>query len=990
MIAIKRTKARIEPVVEGPAPDAVDGAADPSGDAAEAGNAGGWASRVAEKAGLLPERAARLGATLVSMFGDAFSIRHADKTEAATERPRRNGVKPAEAAAMYRPRRSFVDHLPWVEVLEDGTVVLEDGHSLGAVWEMEPCGTEGRSREWLAEIRDGVQDVLQDTFAELDAAQWVLQTFTWRELDLSGPAEGFSDYVAGAGGGGSRFSSRYVDMVGRHYRGVARPGGLFRDRLTQSAWRGARQRTYVVLYRWARDGRAVDGGAATLGGELEETGDKFVGAIEAVGDIHCRRVAGSEFHAWLVRWFNGYTDLTPENPAAFVRDYLGEADELPVGDDFAESLFYACPRSDLDNGVWWFDRTAARVLGIEGVRKAPAVGLVTGESRHGEAVNAVFDQLPEETVYATTFVPVPQDEVDAHVDRIAAAATGESVEAVRARADAERAKAVMGERHKLYRFAAAFYLRAPSLEELTRRTNDARTVLVRHGFRAIAPKDDVRALDNYLLFLPMAYEPDADRQGGWRHTRLTWVQHAANLWPAFGRATGTGHPGLSFFNRGGEPLTFDPLNKLDRVNNAHGLLVGPTGAGKSATLGGMLAQLVAVHRPRLFVIEAGNSFGLLADWFAAEGLEVNRVELKPGSDVSLAAFADAALLPEVSGLRSLEDGGEIPPLLDPDVAGDPDDEDDEPRDILGELETVATLMITGGEAREAERLRRADRRVIRDAIVKAGIAAGAEGRAPRTEDVRAAFHAMAADPELVPEAGQRLREMGDAMGLFCDGFAGEMFNRDGAVWPEADVTLVDLAYFAREGYEAHLAIAVVSLLNVVNNLAERDQRSDREIVVAIDEAHIVTTHPLLCPYLVKIVKMWRKLGAWLWLATQNLEDFPGAAKRLLNMIEWWICLVMPKEEVQEMQRFRDVSDAQRELLLSATKADLQYTEGVVMSRRFETLFRVVPPSPVLAMVQTERHEKARRARIQEERGCTEVEAAWHVAAEIDEARGIEP
>ena len=60
----------------------------------------------------------------------------------------------------------------------------------------------------------------------------------------------------------------------------------------------------------------------------------------------------------------------------------------------------------------------------------------------------------------------------------------------------------------------------------------------------------------------------------------------------------------------------------------------------------MLAQLMAVHRQRLFVIEAGNSFGLLADWFESLGLSVNRVALKPGSGVSLPTFADAALLAE--------------------------------------------------------------------------------------------------------------------------------------------------------------------------------------------------------------------------------------------------------------------------------------------------------------------------------------------------------
>ena len=898
-------------------------------------------------------------------------------------RPARQGVSPAVVASMYRPARSFVDHLPWAEALEDGTILLEDGQSVGAVWEIEPRGTEGRASAWLTELRNGLHDVLQDSFEELDTAPWVIQTYTWREPDLSAAMDSFRGYVDDRARG-SEFSDAYARTLAAHYRGVAKPGGLFTDRLSQTAWAGAHQRTLVVLHRWLREARP-DGTDASPGAALLEAGGKLMGALEGLG-VGQRRLSGAEFHAWLTRWFNAYTDLTPDDPAAFARDYL-EDGELPYGDGFAETLFYAHPRSDAASGAWLFDRTAMRILTVEGLRRPPAIGHVTGETRHGDAVNAVLDQLPEGTVYVTTLVPVPQDTVDAHVDRIASSATGESADAIRARADCRTAKEIMGERHKLYRLGVAFYLRAPSIDELARRTAAARTVLLRHGFRAVAPKDDVRALDNYLLHLPMAYEPDADRQAGWRQTRLAWVQHAANVWPMFGRSTGTGHPGLSFFNRGGEPLSFDPLNKLDRLKNAHGLLVGPTGAGKSATLGGMLAQLMAVHRPRLFVIEAGNSFGLLADWFESLGLSVNRVSLKPGSGVSLPTFADAALLPEAAEITV---DTETPADADlPELGDVEDDDEDEPRDILGELETVATLMVTGGEAKEVERLRRADRRVIRDAVIEAAKNARAEGTAPRTEHVRRAFHLLAETREgLVAEARQRLRDMGDAIGLFCDGFAGEVFNRDGDIWPETDVTLVDLAHFAREGYEAHLAIALISLLNVVNNIAERDQRTGREIVVAIDEAHIVTTHPLVSPYLVKIVKMWRKLGAWLWLATQNLEDFPGAARKLLNMIEWWICLVMPKEEVEEMRRFRDLSDAQRDLLLSATKAHLQYTEGVVLAGSVETLFRCVPPSLVLALVQTERHEKARRAELMAEHGITEVEAAMRVAAEIDAARGI--
>ena len=905
-------------------------------------------------------------------------------TDGGAERARlRKAVPPSAAASMYRPARSFVDHLPWAEALDDGTVLLEDGRSAGAVWEIEPRGTEGRGGAWLAELRDALHDVLQDAFEELDAAPWVVQTFTWREPDLTAAAEAFSAYAGGHAGGGP-FTAAYAEMLAVHYRGVAKPGGLFADRLSQTRWAGARQRTLVTVHRWVREARgAAD--AAGAGAAVLDAGGKLMAALEGLGVRH-RRLTAAEFHAWLTRWFNAWTDLTPEDPAAFAREFLDDG-ELPWGDGFAESLFYAHPRSVAERGAWVFDRTAMRVLTVEGLRRPPAIGHVTGETRHGDAVNTVLDLLPEGAVYVTTLVPVPQDTVDAHVDRIAAAATGESADAVRARADCRTAKEIMGERHKLYRLGVAFQLRAPSLQELDARAAEARTVLLRHGFRAIAPGDDVRALDTFLLHLPMAYDPDADRRAGWRLTRLAWVQHAANLWPVFGRSTGTGRPGLSMFNRGGEPLHFDPLNKLDRLKNAHGLLVGPTGAGKSATLGGMLAQLMAVHRPRLFVIEAGNSFGLLADWFESLGLTVNRVALKPGSGVSLPAFADAALLPEAAEVAvdtETPEDAEIPELGDVE-----DDDEDEPRDILGELETVATLMVTGGEAKEVERLRRADRRVIRDAVIEAAKNARAEGAAPRTEHVRRAFHLLAETRgNLLDEARQRLRDMGDAIGLFCDGFAGEVFNRDGDIWPETDVTLVDLAHFGRQGYEAHLAIALISLLNVVNNIAERDQRSGREIVVAIDEAHIVTTHPLVSPYLVRVVKMWRKLGAWLWLATQNLEDFPGAARKLLNLIEWWVCLVLPKEEVEEMRRFRDLSDAQRDLLLSATKADLQYTEGVVLAGTVETLFRCVPPSLVLALVQTEGHEKARRAGIMAEHGITEVEAAGRIAAEIDAARGI--
>src|SRR3546814_806139 len=163
--------------------------------------------------------------------------------------------------------------------------------------------------------------------------------------------------------------------------------------------------------------------------------------------------------------------------------------------------------------------------------------------------------------------------------------------------------------------------------------------------------------------------------------------------------------------------------------------------------------------------------------------------------------------------------------------------------------------------------------------------------------------------------------------------------------------------FAREGYNAQLSIAYISLINTVNNIAERDQFLGRPIINVTDEGHIITKNPLLAPYVVKITKMWRKLGAWFWLATQNLDDLPKAAEPMLNMIEWWICLSMPPDEVEKIARFRELNASQKALMLSARKEAGKFSEGVILSKSMEVLFRAVPPSLYLVMAMTEPEEK---------------------------------
>ena len=76
-------------------------------------------------------------------------------------------------------------------------------------------------------------------------------------------------------------------------------------------------------------------------------------------------------------------------------------------------------------------------------------------------------------------------------------------------------------------------------------------------------------------------------------------------------------------------------------------------------------------------------------------------------------------------------------------------------------------------------------------------------------------------------------------------------------------------------------------------------------------------------------------------------------------------------------------------MLSARKEAGKFSEGVILSKSMEVLFRAVPPSLYLAMAMTEPEEKAERFQLMQQHGISELDAAFRVAEKIDRARGIE-
>ncbi|PHM55878.1 conjugative transfer ATPase [Xenorhabdus sp. KK7.4] len=900
-------------------------------------------------------------------------------------------LRETDEAAIYRANPSIIDYLPWVEYLEDGQcLLLDDGVSVGAVYQIEPVATEGRPAERLIEIRDQLEDAIQDSLDEDDISPWVVQFFCQDEDDPDNYLNTLRGYVK-PWAQSTAFTDAFLAESARHLNSIAQPDGIFQDSLiTGQPWRGQQRQTRMVVYRWlpAHKSKAYPQTVSSVAA-LNQVCERLVSSLASAGIVATRQ-NGSQIHHWLLRHFNPAPDwgMAKADFYRAVRHESPTQPDLPVNNDFAESLWFTPPVSDPDNGVWWFDGLPHKAVPVERLRRPPEPGTLTGEVKRGDNINALMDMMPEGTVVTLTIVAQAQDTLEEDFTRLAKNAVGENTESLRVRQDVQAVKELLGRRHKLYRSALTFLVRGQDLDNLNQRVHQLSSTLLSAGLQPVRPEFSVSPLNAYLRALPMGFNPQKDKKH-W-YSRLTWVQHLAGLLPVTGRSTGTGHPGFSFFNRGGAPLTFDPMNKQDRTQNAHLLLFGPTGAGKSATLCASLVQLMAIHRPRLFIVEAGNSFGLLADYYESLGLTVNKIGIKPGCGVSLALFADAHQLLKLSPKQLRINEADIP------ETDEAQEDGDEQRDILGEMEIAARLMITGGEKKEEERLTRSDRGLIREAIMLAAQTSYEAGHQMVASDLQTALYAIARNHRQ-DEHGQslitahrraRADEMAGAMSMFTQGFEGELFNQPGTPWPEVDVTLIDLGTLARENYSAQMALAMVSLINTVNNLAERDQYQDRELQLVIDEGHITTTNPLLSPYMTKVVKMWRKLGAWLWLATQNLADYPDTAEKMLNMAEWWLCLTMPPDEVEQIARFKKLNEEQKAVLLSASKLPRCYTEGVVLAKKIEALFRVVPPSLYLALGMTEKEEKAERRALMREHQCSELEAAVLVARRMDMARGL--
>ena len=148
--------------------------------------------------------------------------------------------------------------LPWVEYLPDSRCfLLEDGVSVGALFELTPAGTEARTPVFMSELRDAIQTAVTEAIPERDDAPWILQCFVQDEPSLSALMDDVAAYPPAAVRA-SAYAQHYVNGLKEHAarslpsRRAVRGHGLDRHAVARPGAARARHPLPPLEPAWAR------------------------------------------------------------------------------------------------------------------------------------------------------------------------------------------------------------------------------------------------------------------------------------------------------------------------------------------------------------------------------------------------------------------------------------------------------------------------------------------------------------------------------------------------------------------------------------------------------------------------------------------------------------------------------------------------------------------------------------------------------------------
>ncbi len=224
---------------------------------------------------------------------------------------------------------------------------------------------------------------------------------------------------------------------------------------------------------------------------------------------------------------------------------------------------------------------------------------------------------------------------------------------------------------------------------------------------------------------------------------------------------------------------------------------------------------------------------------------------------------------------------------------------------------------------------------------------------PRLTDIARRFKASGHDD---------LQRLAIALGPFLEGGTTDLFDAPA----NPDLRDVRLMVYNVEGITRRAEhLLALAYLMVGELVAQRLASGKRHMVVAIDEAHYLFSHTDTAQWVARLYRTARKAHGAVWLLTQKVTDMigtdkvvvPGAAEALAcfaNSYLAWLGKQTKREELAVMQEQWGLSDAEVDFLLNADPG-----EGLwIAQNRFHLVTKAFAPPPLFRLIGTRSDEVA--------------------------------
>lgn len=898
-------------------------------------------------------------------------------------------LKKRHIARGYERYPSLMDWLPWQEWSDKYHVMLlEDGASLGAAFELGSLATENMPPAAMDALAQKLQGVLSRAIPLCDDSPWVMQLYYSAERGDKALMASMTDYAHGLGGKDNPFTQTYLDAHAHLLQLASGEAGLFCDPLSGLPFRAKIYRLRLCLYRrlsCKQKENAHEHDALT---ELNAVCESLVAQLSQSG-IEVSRLTGKQLYQWWLRWFNPKPSLTDGDTEQLLQYFPYPApDARPLGWHIGEACFRGSVDSDTDTGCLRFDGVAHKLLAFAPLDAGIPAGVISAERAFGAGHHvrrySVFDACPVGTVYTLQLVFESKATVHAHLDRLEQAAVGKHLSVAHTVDAIHTARHELDDNHHLLiRMHEGVYIRENEQQTIDTVERQVRSLFLNAGTPLVLydSAHEPFPQDSYIRSLPFNFNPAFDKKHTYRAT-YQYANTVARLLPVYGRSRGQGkYPLCSFFNRAGEPFLFDFLHPDFKTANSHLFVLGSTGAGKSVFLNQLCLSLMAIHRPYVVVLEVGNSFGLTARYLQSQGLSVQSHQFYLDGRVSINPYAGwkaafEAYTATKTGQSNAHTESKHSHTVSEDKATDEGGEAHAMRDLLGEMVKTTRVMLTQGLAKEEERITLSDENLMQEALIHA------MDTCQRTQkttlgigDVKRAFETLSTTAGFEDSQG-RCRDFAKRMNFYVHNTVrANILKEEASLFQLDDFLHIDLGFMQDEGYSDLLNIVCMAVMAHILCLAEKNQQSGRPIIFILDEVHVLLKSEKLAEFFVLMMKVARKKGLWLIPATQNVSDLSGTeAAKALAIIETVVCLALGEAEIADLETFKPLSPLQRAQLKDLRKYPKLYAEGYLLGDKHSGIFRNIPPRIALALAMTEQSERAERVALQKKHHLSELEA----------------